>query len=222
VHADPLLQNNNKILAEDFPVFRTLFESLGIGSCETTRHIVFQSMMKHFEPVTLTGIESRPDGEFRSDTLKHIAQRYTFVSRTMVIDVEYQAQGYEVDLGDGVKLIIRYAEPMTGGSVKPTNKESWLYLVFLYRNYRNRACPLKKVKTFLEYLKQMPMCPTEKVFYRPHAIHEWQHFRTLDMVDYPNVTTNKLKRCYERFFRAKPMDVLDDKGEPYWEIPFFE
>jgi hypothetical protein len=97
VHADPLLQNNNKILAEDFPVFRTLFGSLGIGSCETTRHIVFQSMMKHFETVTLTGIESRPDGEFRRDALKHIAQRYTFVSRTMVIDVEYQAQGYEVD-----------------------------------------------------------------------------------------------------------------------------
>jgi len=207
-----------KVLAEDFPAFRTLFGNLGIGSCDTTRHIVYQSMMKHFEPVTLTGIESRPDGEFRSNTFKHIAQRYTFKSRTLVIDVEYQAQGYEVDLGEGVKLIFRFVEPMAQGPVLPTKKESWLYLIFLYRNKRTSACPFKKVKQFLEYLKQMPNCPIEKVFYRPHGVEEWQHFKCLDMVDYPNATTERLKRVYKRMFNSKPMKVLDQTGQPYWEI----
>jgi len=211
--------NNSKVLAEDFPFYRSIIENFGIGKCDATRRIVFNDLQKHFKPLTIEGIESTPNGEFRSETFKYIAQRYTFKSRTLVIDVDYQAQGYEVDLGEGVKLLFRFVEPMKGGMVMPTKKESWLYLIFLYRNKRNGACPFKKVKEFIEYLKQMPKCPIEKVFYRPHGVQEWLHFKCLDIVDYPNATTERLTRAYKRFFRSKPMNVLDQVGKPYWEIP---
>ena len=211
----------HKVIAEDFPVYRSIMDLVGIGNCEATRRIVYKDLMRHFQPATLVGIESNPNGEFRSEVFRHIAQKYTFMSRSLLMDVEYQAQGYEVDLGDGVKLIVRFAEPMVGrGIVQPTSKESWLYLVFLYRNYRSRACPFKKVREFLKYLKTMNECPTEKVFYRPHSIEQWNHFKCLDMVEYPNATTERLKRCYKKMWNAKPMELLDDLGNPYWEIPF--
>ena len=211
--------NNNRVLAEDFPFYRSIIENFGIGNCDATRRIVFKDLQKHFEPLTIEGIPSRPDGEFGSETFRHIAQKYTFVSRTLVINVEYQAQGYDVDLGDGVRLIFRFAEPLKRGMVMPTDKESWMYLVFLYRKTMNRANPFKKVMQFLEYLKEMPGCPIDVVFFRPHGVLEWSHFKALDMIPCPNATTSRLKKVYERVFRAKAMDVMDDEGQLYWEIP---
>ena len=211
----------HKVIAEDFPIFRTMFENVGFGKCDATRHIVYQSMMKHFEPVSLTGLESRPDGEFRSEMMRHIAQKYTFKSRTIVIDVESQAQGYEVEVGDGIKLIFRFVEPMKRGAVKPTTKESWLYLIFLYRTHKNNVCPFKKVRQFLDYLHEMEECPIDVMFYRPHGIQEWSHFQSLDMIEYPNATTERLKRAYQYKWKSKPMDVLDQTNQPYWQIPNF-
>lgn len=212
--------DRNKVIAEDFPFYRSIIDNFGIGNCDATRRIVFKDLQRNFEPLTIEGIPSRPDGEFRSKTFRHIAQNYTFVSRTLVINVEYQAQGYDVDLGDGIHLIIRFAEPLKRGMVMPTDKESWMYLVFLYRKRINRANPFKKVMQFLEYMKQMEDCPIDVVFFRPHGIHEWTHFKTLDMIPRPNATTSRLKKVYRRALGAKPMDVLDDEGQPYWEIPF--
>ena len=211
----------HKVIAEDFPFYRSMMENLGVGNCEATRRIVFKDLQKHFKPLTIEGIPSRPDGEFRSETFRHIAQKYTFVSRTLVINCEYQAQGYDIDLGDGVHLITRFVEPLKRGMVMPTDKESWLYLVFLYRKKINRANPFKKVMQFLEYMKQMEGCPIEVAFFRPHGIQEWSHFKTLDMVDCPNATTSRLKNAYRRALGAKPMNVFDDEGQPYWEIPIF-
>ena len=62
-------------------------------------------------------------------------------------------------------------------------------------------------------------CPIHVVFFRPHGIQEWSHFKTLDMIPRPNATTSRLKKVYQRALGAKPMDVLDDEGQPYWEIP---
>jgi hypothetical protein len=144
VHAKEFLPNSSKVLAEDFPFYRSIIENFGIGNCDATRRIVFRDLQKHFEPLTIEGVPSRPDGAFRSETFRHIAQKFTFVSRTLVINVEYQAQGYDVDLGDGVRLIFRFAEPLKRGMVIPTDKESWMYLVFLYRKTMNRANPWKQ------------------------------------------------------------------------------
>ena len=85
--------DNNKVLAEDFPFYRSMIDNFGIGNCDATRRIVFKDLQRHFEPLTIEGIPSRPDGEFRSKTFQYIAQNYTFVSRTLAINVEYQAQG---------------------------------------------------------------------------------------------------------------------------------
>ena len=137
--------NNSKVLAEDFPFYRSIIDNFGIGNCDATRRIVFKDLQRHFEPLTIEGIPSRPDGEFRSKTFRHIAQNYTFVSRTLVINVEYQAQGYDVDLGDRIHLIIRFVEPLKRGMVMPTEKESWMYLVFLYRKRINRRLHSKNI-----------------------------------------------------------------------------
>ena len=67
----------------------------------------------------------------------------------------------------------------------------------------------------------MANCPIKKVFYRPHAIHEWKHFETLDMIPKPKATTDRLTKAYERKFNAKQMEVLDQEGKPYWEIPSY-
>ena len=213
--------DKNKIIAEDFPVYRSMFDLMNVGKCDTTRRIVFNELMKTFKPFTIEGIESRPDGEFRSETFRHIAKKYTFKSRLLVINVEYGAEGYEVDLGDDVKLIFRFVRKMNGGMVHPSNKEeNWLYLILLYRNAMNSHCPFSKVKKFLTYLKEMNECPIEKVFYRPHGVSEWNHFKCLDMIDFPNATTERLKRVYHRVFNSEPMDLLDQEGKPYWEVPF--
>ena len=116
-------------------------------------------------------------------------------------------------------FIFRFAEPLKRGMVMPTDKESWMYLVFLYRKTMNRASPFKKVIKFLEYLKQMPDCPIDVVFFRPHEVMEWEHFKTLDMIPRPNATTSRLKKVYRRALVQKPMDVLEDEGQLYWEIP---
>ena len=220
MHADRLLQNNNKILAEDFPVYRSMFDLMNVGKCDATRRIVFNELMKTFEPFTIEGIESRPDDEFRSETFRHIAQKYTFKSRLLVINVDYGAEGYEVDLGDGVKLIFRFVRKMDGGMVFPSKKDKWLYLILLYGNAVNSHCPFSKVKKFLAYLKEMHKCPIEKVFYRPHGVSEWNHFKCLDMIDFPNATTERLTKVYHRVFNSEPMDLLDQEGKPYWEVPF--
>ena len=41
---------NDKILAEDFPVYRTMLDLMNVGKCDTTRRIVFNELMKSFEP----------------------------------------------------------------------------------------------------------------------------------------------------------------------------
>jgi hypothetical protein len=213
--------DKNKVIAEDFPVYRSMFDLMNVGKCDTTRRIVFNELMKTFEPYTIEGIESRPDGEFRSETFRHIAQKYTFKSRLLVINVEIGSEGYEVDLGDDVKLIFRFVRKMNGGIVHPSNREeNWLYLILLYRNTMNRHCPFAKVKKFLAYLKEMNNCPIEKVFYRPHGVSEWRHFDVLKICNRENATTERLTRAYQRKFNSTPMKMLDDEGSPYWQIPF--
>ena len=79
--------------------------------------------------------------------------------------------------------------------------------------------PLQKGEAIHQILEADAELPDRKVFYRPHGVQEWLHFKCLDMVDYPNATTERLTRAYKRFFRSKPMDVLDQVGKPYWEMP---
>ena len=58
----------------------------------------------------MTGIDSEPHGKFKSKNLEWIAKRYTFRTRKLVINVDYSANAYEVDLRDGVRLLIQFME----------------------------------------------------------------------------------------------------------------
>ena len=175
--------------------------------------------MKHFKPFTMVGNDSIPSGPFKSKTMEHIAQKYVFRARTMVIDVGYSASAFELDLKGGVRLLIRH---MNQESLEYDEDEKSLYLVFLYlvNGYEKRICPFKEVKEFLQYLEQDEERTTERVFLKPHQIHRYKHFDTLPKIDCPKATTDRLIKAYERKLGAYKTKKKDEDGFHYYEIPF--
>ena len=158
-------------------------------------------MSKHFKPLTLTSLDSEPNGNFRSKTMEYIAQRYVFRARSMIISIDYQADAYEVDLDGGCRLLMRFMNEDDG---QFDEGEESLYLVFLYltESYNKNVCPFKQVKQFLEYLYEQKD-GRQKVFMKPRAIHEYPHFNTLPMIHRPQATnkTNqglrKKVKCFQ-------------------------
>ena len=203
---------------ESFPVWHHPFQSLK-SNCETTNHILFKDMSKHFKPLTLTSLDSEPNGNYRSKTMEYIAQKYVFRARSMIISIDYQADAYEVDLDGGVRLLVRFMNEEDGQF--DAGEES-LYLVFLYltKSYNKNVCPFKQVEQFLSYLHEQENRSTKKVFMKPRAIHEYPHFNTLPMIRRPRATTKRLINAYERKLNAFKTSKSDDDGFHYYEIPF--
>ena len=79
---------------EHFPIWHHPYQSLK-SSCDFTNQLLFKEMMKVFEPVTLTGLDSLPNGNYKSPTMRWIAKRYTFRTRRTVINVDYSADAFE-------------------------------------------------------------------------------------------------------------------------------
>ena len=79
---------------EKFPIWHHPYQSLK-SNCDFTNQLLFKEMMKVFEPVTLTGLDSLPNGNYKSPTMRWIAKRYTFRTRRTVINVDYSADAFE-------------------------------------------------------------------------------------------------------------------------------
>jgi len=201
---------------EIFPIWHHPYQSLK-SKCDYTNELLFKQMMKVFEPLTMTGIDSEPHGKFKSKNLEWIAKRYTFRTRKLVINVDYSANAYEVDLRDGVRLLIQFMNPQNG---EFDESESFLYLVFLYldKTHKKIACPFKEVNKFLDYLQKMPNSSIKRIFMRPLDVSSFPHFKKLPMID-RKVTTERLKNAYVRKFKASEMEFKDNNCIPYLEIP---
>lgn len=205
---------------ETFPEYKTLFNSMRIGNCDVTKHIVAQELNKIFKPITLTGLRSFPESKFKSKVMKHLAKRYDFFPRIFQITLEYQASSYEFDLGDGIRLLARCMNPETLGE-DPTEEYFYLTLLYLKKGeFKNKANPLKRVLEFVKWLEKMNECPVKVVYFRPFSITEQKHFQLLEMVERPNATTERLRNAYQRVWNAKEMKIRDVEGEFYFEIPF--
>lgn len=204
---------------ETFPLYRHPYECLNIGSCQTTQSILKREFAKHFKPFTLLGVESSPESNFKSNLMRHIAQRYNFTPRKLIADVDHQITNYEFDLKDGIKLL---AMPMVPGTREVSDDESWFYLSLLYldRNqYNRKANPFKRVLEFVKWIKGMNQCPVDHVFFRPYSIEDQSHLDDLPMIrKFPS--TERLKKAYQRVWNAREIDILDVEGQKYWEIPF--
>ena len=203
---------------EKFPVWHHPYQSLK-SNCDFTNQLLFKEMMKVFEPVTLTGLDSLPNGNYKSPSMRWIAKRYTFRTRRTVIDVDYSADAFEVDLDDGVRLLIQFMNPK---NQEFDESETFLYLVFFYldRSHKKKSCPFKEVKRFLSHLSEMPSKTIQRLYFRPHEINTFPHFKKLPMLERPNATTQRLKNAYKKKFNAREMEFNDDNGNPYLEIPF--
>jgi hypothetical protein len=203
---------------ETFPRYRHPYECLNIGNCLTTQSILKREFKKHFKPLTLVGLESFSESNFKSNLMKHIAQQYNFTPRKLIADVDHQITNYEFDLKDGIKLL---AMPMHPGSREVSDDESWFYLSLLYldRNqYKRKANPFKRVLEFVDWIKQMDESPVDHVFFRPYSVENQKHLDDLAMIrKFPS--TKRLKRAYQRLWNAREIDILDVEGQKYWEIP---
>jgi hypothetical protein len=151
--------------------------------------------------------------------MEYIAQKYVFRARAMIINIDYQANAYEIDLDGGVRLLVRFMNQENGMF---DNGEESLYLVFLYltESYNKSVCPFKEVKQFLNFLYQQEDRTTKKVFMKPRAIHDYPHFNTLPMIQRPQATTKRLIKAYERKLNAFKTSKSDDDGFHYYEIAF--
>ena len=205
---------------ESFPETRTLFNSMRIGNCEVTQRIMKKELEQYHEPSTLTGIKSFPESSFKSPVLRHIAQKYDFFPRVLCARVDYTAASFEINLGNGVKLLARAMNPTT---LQEDPTEKWFYLTLLYldkNEYDGRTNALKKVKEFVAWIEEMKSCPIKTIYFRPFSITDQKHFEVLPMVKKPNATTERLRNAYVRVWDAKEMKITDVEGEYYYEIPF--
>ena len=203
---------------EKFPIWHHPYQSLK-SKCDFTNQLLFQDMMKVFEPVTLTGLDSVPNGNFKSPTLDWISKRNTFRARRTVINVDYFADAFEVDLDDGIRLLIHFMNPKDQSF---DESETFLYLVFIYlgKSHQKKSCPFKEVRRFLSYISTMPKRTIQRVFLRPLEINSFPHFKKLPMIERPKATTERLNKAYKKKFNAYEMEFNDDQGNPYLEIPF--
>jgi len=205
---------------ETFPTARTLFDIIDSRNCEATAHILRRELAPYHKPSTLVGIKSFPESNFKSELMKHIAQKYNFFPRVLTSLVDYQASSFEFDLGNGVKLLAR---PMNPTTLKEDKSEKWFYLTLLYLKkdeYDGKTNALKKVKEFVAWIGKMKSCPVETIYFRPWATTGVKSFEVLDMIQKPSATTKRLKNAYKKVWGAKEMSIKDVEGNNYYEIPF--
>mgnify|MGYP000549739373 CR=1 FL=1 len=205
---------------EVFPQTRTLGNVIDARGCEVTQRIIKQELQKFHRPATITGIQSFPDSNFKSQVLRHLAQKYNFYPRVLTSRIDYIASSFEFDLGGGVKLMARNMHPKT---LEEDKTEAWFYLTLLYLNkyeYDGKSNALRKVKDFVQWLEEMKSCPIKTIFFRPYCVADQTHFSVLDMIQKPNATTERLTKAYKKVWRAEEIDVLDVEDKPYFKIPF--
>jgi hypothetical protein len=165
--------------------------------------------------------ESR-DYIFRHEHNKWLASKYPFRLNTMMLLEGQGAMSVCWHLGSGCYLHTNNMSPITG---EFGEDPKWLYLVLAYQHkeeWDGRATLLPRIKKWIRHLEEMPNCNVEAVFARATdcSSHKYRHLRMTKMRTPVNASSERLSKCYKKYFGAKEWEYKDCDGIPYLKWKF--
>lgn len=186
---------------------------------------VYRPTFLEFEP-TIWWSEIIPPSESRSYPYRHehnswLAKKFPFRLNTLSITEEGAACSLCWHLGGGSYLHTNCLDPRTG---EFCDDPRWLYLVLAYQHKDEwDGSPLfPKLKKWIRHLENMPNNPVEAVFARATdcRVHKYRHLKLTGMRMPVNASSERLDRCYRKYFGATDWKYQDSDGKPYLKWKF--
>lgn len=187
---------------------------------------VYTPSFLDFEPTIwwssiITPSESQ-DYPYKHEHNAWLAKKFPFRLNTLSITEEGGAAcSLCWHLGGGCYVQTNNLCPFTG---EFGDDPRWLYLVLAWRHKDEwDGKPLfPRLKSWLRHLEQMPSCNVEAVFGRATDCrsHKYRHLRLTEMIMPSNATSERLDKCYRKYFSCRDWEFKDCEGKPYLKWKF--